>query len=228
MFKINKNKDLIKSIFQKSILGYHLINSTPINEKIWEDINALIFSNIGIKILQKSEGSHLSGMDIDTSIGKFSNKSAKYSNDKTNIDISSYRLTTVCSEKNCGKPKDIKNVINQKKNFDYYSIIVRDECSDFNNITYDWFIIPSNYKLVNPYSYTWKRSIGKKGKNKNSQIGWKTNQIDGSNMIISFSMSSQLWIHLKITKELKKFIVASTKAPKKPKYDYIKIYNKIK
>ena len=54
MFKSIKNKDLIKSIFQKSILGYHLINSTPINEKIWEDINALIFSNIGVKILQKS------------------------------------------------------------------------------------------------------------------------------------------------------------------------------
>jgi hypothetical protein len=46
-------------------------------------------------------------MDINCSFGKISNKSAKYSNNKKNTDISSYRLTTICSEKNCGTYTEI-------------------------------------------------------------------------------------------------------------------------
>jgi Ser-tRNA(Ala) deacylase AlaX len=66
-------------------------------------------------------------MDINCSLGRISNKSAKYSNNKKSIDISSYRLTTVCSEKKCGTPTEIIEEINKRKNFDYYSFIVRDE-----------------------------------------------------------------------------------------------------
>jgi sulfatase maturation enzyme AslB (radical SAM superfamily) len=91
-------------------------------------------------------------MDINCSLGRISNKSAKYSNNKKNIDISSYRLTTVCNAKNCGSPQEIIQEINSRKNFDYYSFIIRDEMScgsggGTDQISYDWFLIPSNYIL---------------------------------------------------------------------------------
>lgn len=222
---ICENIELIDINFKKCIRGYHLINSSSINETIWEDINAIILSSLGIDIYSKSNGSHSSGMDINCSLGRISNKSAKYSNNKKNINISSYRLTTVCSEKNYGTPIEIIEEINKRKNFDYYSFIIRDEI-DNENISYDWLLIPSNYLILNPSSYIWEPTIGKRGKNKNIQVGWNTNEINGCKMSITFSMSSQLWIHIKMT-EIKKFIIASAIVENKPKYNYINLFDKL-
>jgi len=223
---ICKNIELIDINFKKCVKGYHLINSSSINETIWEDINAIIFSSLGIDIYSKSDGSHSSGMDINCSLGRISNKSAKYSNNKKSIDISSYRLTTVCSEKKCGTPTEIIEEINKRKNFDYYSFIVRDETNN-ENISYDWLLIPSNYLILDPSSYTWEPTIGKRGKNKDTQVGWKTNEINGCKMSIAFSMSSQLWIHIEMTEEIKNFIVASAVVENKPKYNYINLLDKL-
>jgi len=223
---ICENIELIDINFKKCVKGYHLINSSSINETIWEDINAIIFSSLGINIYSKSDGSHSSGMDINCSLGRISNKSAKYSNNKKSIDISSYRLTTVCSEKKCGTPTEIIEEINKRKNFDYYSFIVRDE-TDKENISYDWLLIPSNYLILDPSSYDWEPTIGKRGKNKDAQVGWNTNEINGCKMSITFSMSSQLWIHIEMTEEIKKFIVASAVVENKPKYNYIDLLDKL-
>ena len=223
---ICENIELIYINFKKCVSGYHLINSSPINETIWEEINATIFSSLGIEIYSKSDGSHSSGMDINCLLGRISNKSAKYSNNKKSIDISSYRLTTVCSEKKCGTPTEIIEEINKRKNFDYYSFIVRDETNN-ENISYDWLLIPSNYLILDPSSYTWEPTIGKRGKNKDSQVGWNTNEINGCKMSITFSMSSQLWIHIEMTEEIKKFIVASAVVENKPKYNYIDLLDKL-
>ena len=214
------NIELLNMIFNKCVKGYHLINVSPINETIWEDINALIFSLSNVEIYSKSDGSHSSGMDINCSLGRISNKSAKYSNNKKSIDISSYRLTTVCSEKKCGTSTEIVQEINKRKNFDYYSFIVRDETNN-QNITYDWLLIPSNYSILNPSSYIWEPTIGKRGKNKDIQVGWKTNEINGCKMSVTFSMSSQLWIHIEMTEEIKKFIIATSIVENKPKYNYM-------
>lgn len=220
------NKDQINTHFKKCVEGYHLINSSFINETIWEDINALIFSSLGIAVYSKSDGSHLSGMDIDCSLGKISNKSAKYSNHKKSFDISSYRLTTVCSEKNCGTPTQIMEEINKRKNFDYYSFIVRDE-SDKENIYYDWLFIPSHCSVLDPSSYVWEPTIGKRGKNKDTQVGWNTNEMNGCKMTITFSMSSQLWIHIEMTDEIKKYIIASAIVKNKPSFNYIDLVDKL-
>ena len=83
-----ENTELIDINFKKCVQGYHLVNSSSINETIWEDINALIFLSLGINIYSKSDGSHSSGMDIDCTLGGISNKSAKYSNNRQSIDIS--------------------------------------------------------------------------------------------------------------------------------------------
>jgi hypothetical protein len=223
---ICENIELVDINFKKCVKGYHLINSSFINETVWEDINATVFSSLGITIYSKSDGSHLSGMDIDCSLGRISNKSAKYSNNKKSIDISSYRLTTVCSEKKCGTPTEIIEEINKRKNFDYYSFIVRDE-TDKKIISYDWLLIPSNYLILDPCSYTWEPTFGKRGKNKDTQVGWNTNEINGSKMSITFSMSSQLWIHIEMTEEIKKFIIASAVVENKPEYNYIDLLDKL-
>ena len=190
--------------FKKSITGYHYINSTPVNETVWEDINSLIFLKSNIEIHSKSDGSHSSGMDIHSSFGRISNKSSKYSSNKRKFSISSYRLTTVCSEKTCGDISSIIDEINKRKNFDYYSFIIRDENPHTNIIHYDWLLLNSNYPLLDPASYSWEPTIGKRGKNKDVQVGWNTNKIDGCSMKITFSMSSQLWIEIEMSEDIKK------------------------
>ncbi len=224
------NLELINVNFVKCIKGYHMINTSPVNETIWEDLNSLIFTTSNIDVYTKSDGSHLSGMDIDCSIGKISNKSAKYSYSggvgdkpfKQCFDISSYRLTTVCSEKQCGTPTDFIQEINNRKNFDYYSFIIRSEIN-LGNIKYDWILIPSNHPILDPASYTWEPTLGKRGKNKDSQIGWHTNDINGCKMSIVFSMSSQLWIHIEMTEEIEKFVIATTTIKNTPSLNYIQL-----
>ena len=218
------NIELIRINFNKCVKGYHLINTSPINETIWEDVNSVIFKKSFIDILSKSDGSHLSGMDIHSSLGKISNKSAKYeySKHKKIIRISSYRLTCVCSDKHCGSPSLFIEEIEKRNNYDYYSIIVREENDGF--IHYDWLFIPSDYVVLNPSAYVWEPIIGTK--KKGTQVGWKTNIINGCSMSIRFSMSSQLWIHLDMT-EMNKFIIASTTIENKPKFDYIDLVDKL-
>ena len=173
-----------------------------------------------MEVYSKSDGSHSSGMDINCAMGRISNKSSKYSKNKQNIDISSYRLTTVCSENKCGEPEAIITEINRRKNFDYYSVIIRDETSKGDTIKYDWLLIPSSYGVLDPSSYTWSPIMGK---NKDKQVGWHTNELNGSKMAITFSMSSQLWIHINMTEDIKKFIIASAEVSTKPSYNYIQI-----
>ena len=74
-YKENNSENLVKNIceniklidinFKKCIKGYHLINSSPVNETVWEDLNSIIFESLGIKVYSNSKGSHLSGMDIN-------------------------------------------------------------------------------------------------------------------------------------------------------------------
>jgi hypothetical protein len=197
----------------------------PINQAIWEQINSEILLLSGINISFESRGGHSSGMDINSSIGKLSNKSAKYDSKIKHFEISSYRLTTVCNNKVVGTPNDFITEIDNRKNFDYYSILVRDEISIPNKIQYDWYLIPADYHLLNPNSYTWEKKFGKKENNKKDQIGWYTNQIVGSKMEINFSMSSQLWISLSVTDEIKKFIIASTIVNNIPKFNYNQLFD---
>jgi len=217
---------LININFNKCVQGYHLLNAATIKESVWEDINSLIFSSVGIEVYSQSDGSHLPGMDINCSLGGISNKSAKYGAHKKSFDISSYRLTTVCSEKHCGTPAEICQEITKRKNFDYYSIILRDE-SNPEKKCYEWLLIPSTYMAVDPHSYTWEPVIGQRGKNKGAQVGWKTNTISGCSMTITFSMSSQLWMHIEMTEEIRQFIVARAEVSSRPTHNYITILDKL-
>lgn len=57
-------------------------------------------TNSGISVSNCANGSHKSGTDIISDIGSLSNKTSKY--DKDTFAISSYRLTSVCNEKDVG------------------------------------------------------------------------------------------------------------------------------
>lgn len=210
--------------FTKCVKGYHLINDDPIKETPWEDINAQVLSASGCIINSQSNGSHKPGADLSCSLGDLSNKSTQYETGNKSFKLSSYRLTTVCSDKTPGKIEDIIAEINSRKNFKFYSIIVRYEKD--NEIQYDWYLIPSDYPQFNPSSYKWIPKVGKQGKNKGSTTGWETDTIGGSSMSITFSMSSQLWLDIVITEEMKKFIIASCKVNKGRKLNYIQLYNR--
>ena len=210
--------------FTKCVKGYHLINDDPIKETPWEDINAQVLTASGCIINSQSNGSHKPGADLSCSLGDLSNKSTQYETGTKSFKLSSYRLTTVCSDKTPGKIEDIIADINSRKNFKFYSIIVRYEKD--NEIQYDWYLIPSDYPQFNPSSYKWIPNVGKQGKNKGSTTGWKTDTIGGSSMSITFSMSSQLWLDIVITEEMKKFIIASCKVNKGRKLNYIQLYNR--
>lgn len=208
--------------FNKCVSGYHLCNIQPINEKKWEEINYTILSKLDIKISYMSNGNHSSGKDIECSIGNLSNKTTKFTKDY--INISSYRLTSVCNIKDNGNIEDILKEINKRNNFDYYSILARNESN--NNIEYVWYMIPKEYCYLNVNNFVWEPKYGKTGKNKNKQIGWKTNKINGNHMSITYSLSSQLWIGLNIC-EIEEYIVAKVKISNKIKYDYIELFNKL-
>ena len=209
--------------FTKCVYGYHLINNDPIKEAVWEEINRIVLEHSGCPVQSQSCGSHAPGADLTCSLGRFSNKSTKWSGGgkKGTFDISSYRLTSVCSDKTPGYVTTILAEIQRRKNFEYYSIIVREEIAD--NIKYDWYLLPSDYPAVNPESYEWKPKIGKQGKNKDAVVGWETNVVDGSHMSITFSMSSQLWMYIQVTEAMKEFVVGTCSVKKGRKYDYIQL-----
>ena len=132
-------------------------------------------------------------------------------------------MTSICSSTNCGTQEQIINEIEKRKNFQYYSVIVREMVDDVCH--YDWYLIPSDYASLSPRTYEWKPMIGKRGMNKDKQVGWETNTVNGSSMSISFSMSSQLWINVRVTEEMKKFIVGSVVCPTKQMFDYIQLFS---
>ena len=214
-------KDKLSVNFDRCIQGYHLVNGDPAKESVWENLNEQIFVESGCPVASKSSGSHSPGSDITCALGNISNKSAKYEGDRGAFNISSYRLTTLCSSANCGNIDEIIHGINAKKNFQYYSIIVREETGE--KYKYDWYLVPSDYPAFDPALYEWVPMIGQRGQNKDKQVGWRTNSVDGSSMSITFSMSSQLWMSICVTEDLKNYIVGSSISPKDKRYNYMQL-----
>ena len=89
------DQSTLSNYFTLCVKGYHMLNTDPIKEAVWESINAVVFKYSGIQIISQACGSHSSGSDIETDSGKFSNKSAKYEGKCSKFSISSYRLTSV-------------------------------------------------------------------------------------------------------------------------------------
>ena len=197
--------------FEGAVKGFHLVNNKSIDKTSWKVLNSIVLKRSGISIL------------TDYSSGKTAKYS--YTNGKKFFKISSYRLTTVCTDKNPGNIEDIHTEIEKRKTFKYYSILLREEKDEV--ISYDWYLIPSDFYIFEPSTYDWKQQLGKK---KDTIIGWETNVINGSKMSISFSMYSQLWIEVELTTEIKQFLVSSHTARSRSEIDYFQlnsIYEKV-
>ena len=213
-------KKKFRENFTKAVKGYHLLNDTPIKEARWEDVNATILEASGFPVISQN-GSHVSGADLTCSFGSLSNKSMKYK-DSNGFDMSSYRLTSVTSAGSYGTAEEIIAEIQKRKNFQYYSMIIRKELE---TIDYDWYLIPADHPTLDPASYQWLPMMGKTGKNKDKVIGWETNSLNGSYMTITFSMSSQLWVHMAGVADLEEYKMGSASSVPR-KYNYIQLFER--
>lgn len=215
LYHFKHNKSLTQK-FNETILGYSLVNKTPIKECVWEEINTSIVENF-YPVSDSANGNHKSGKDNKYKNWNISQKTGKICKNK--IDISSYRLTKVCSDKDNGDTNSIKKEIELRDNsFDWYSILLRQENEDL--IKYYWVIVPKDYHIFKIDDSLMKLKLGKTGKKKNKPIGWQSVNFD-----ITFSMSSQLWYHFKYD-DIKKYIINTiTIDNNKPKLKYDKIYN---
>jgi hypothetical protein len=215
----------LASNFAKCVAGYHFVNEDPIKETPWEDINAVVLNASGCAVHAQSNGSHKPGGDLSCPLGGFSNKSTQYDDPShTSFKISSYRLTTVCSDKNPGNMPDILAEIKRRNDFQYYSILTR--ALEGGDIHYDWYLIPNTHPCFDPSAYTWNPKVGKLGKNKGAVTGWETDVRDGCSMSISFSMSSQLWLDIRVTEELRTYIVGSCRVKQGRRFNYIELYDR--
>jgi len=136
--------------------------------------------------------------------------------------MSSYRLTTVCSDTNPGIKKEILSEIEKRdESFDYYSILFKDETIENNRtVIYRWCIIPKDYHIFNVRKYPMVQTVGKRGKKKGNIIGWQSKYFN-----ITFSMSSQLWFHFNF-KDIKRYVIAEVEIDRRttPELSYGDIY----
>lgn len=205
--------------------GYHLLMDEPIKEAIWEALNRDILNKAGCTVTSVAAGSHASGADIHCTLGGLSNKTVKTDSDGS-IAISSYRLTTVCSDAAPGTPEAIVAEIDRRKNFQFYSLLARTETAT--TYTYDWYLIPADHPLLNPATYTWRPLLGTRGAKKGKQVGWATEphpMSPSASMTITFSMSSQLWIHIPTARTtLADHLVCSTEVKRGRVLDYADLF----
>lgn len=212
------------------IRGYHLLMDEPIKEAVWESLNRDILNKAGCPVTSVAAGSHASGADIHCALGGLSNKTAKAETDGS-IAISSYRLTTVCSDATPGTPATITAEIERRKNFQFYSLLVRTEptaTATATTLTYDWYLIPADHPLLSPATYTWRPLLGKRGTKKDIQTGWITDphpSAAGATMSITFSMSSQLWIRIpNLRTTMAAHLVSSTTVTRGRRMDYADLW----
>ena len=90
--------------FKNNIKGYHYINNSPIKEAIWENINVDIVKD-KCSVGDFANGNHKSGKDNKFNNWNISNKTCKF-DEKGKTSVSSYRLTSVCSNRNKGKKEE--------------------------------------------------------------------------------------------------------------------------
>tara|TARA_A100001015_G_C15010840_1_gene723023 strand:- start:808 stop:1569 length:762 start_codon:yes stop_codon:yes gene_type:complete len=211
---IKKCKELQEN-FQKFVKGYHMVNKAPIKEAVWEEINCEI-AKILFFISDEAKGNHASGKDNRFDNINISNKTTKLVG--TNVPIPSYRLGSVCNNKDIGTSKNIIEEIKKRdSSFDYYSLLIRDEREN-SHIEYMWYMIPKDCYLFKIDHLNYK--TGQRGKKKGEIVGWESKYSS-----IRFSMSSQLWFSFSLDK-IKKYMVCYTEVDNsKPKINYSQIYD---
>ena len=215
--------------FETELRGYHYICDQPVKEAVWEEVNKNSVGGV-CDVTGQANGGHKSGVDMYFDKCGISNKTAKISPTGA-TSISSFRLTTVCSDKMPGCPEDIiAEIEKREESYEYYSVLFRKEDTD--KVTYHWCVIPKHFfvfNIHNPESFQPK--VGVRGKNKDKQVGWTSKQTGDKycRFEISFAMSSQLWYHFKFA-DVEKYTIHTVTVSKDDmaKLSYSDIFNLVK
>lgn len=205
--------EALSNVLVKTIKGYHLINTSPIKEAVWETILCSALDSIGAKY-EYSNGSHQSGVDIVLDTGSISCKSCKET--RTSLSLSSYRMTTCKTIEEFVKEIDVV-----RANFSHYALISRIEAID--DITYNIYLIPSS--LIKAGDKQW--TIKHKRVDVNTISQWDTIKTDGVQFSIKAAMSNQLWINL--DKDIfKTYLLCRTiVVPRKKMIDYCSLFDRL-
>lgn len=172
--------------FQEVIRVHFALTRHPIQGTIWENIKCKILEK-SFHICEQANGGHKSGKDNRVDNFNMSDKTAKIDKNDDILNISSYRLTTVCDAKKTGDVNEIvREIEDRDKSFDFFSILVKNDNN--NSTTYEWYVVPKDYYIFKIVPNDLREKVGKKGKNKDENVGWEWEHGD-----ITFSMSSQLW-----------------------------------
>ncbi len=200
----------------KTVHGYHLVNSVPIKEAVWESILVTSLANSGIKH-SWNNGGHQSGTDVSIIDGVkevgISCKSCKDTTKQSHLQISSYRMT---------KYKHVEDIINcidiERANFEYYGILSRLENDKF--VKYSIHFIPS--QMVKASRLHWSEKLDTETGKVSS---WVTNEVDGVQMNVVKSMSNQLWIKLKKEMFKEHCVLEGLEITKGENIDYALLYD---
>jgi hypothetical protein len=203
--KTNLHKTLkrpkIKKAFQEEIMGYHLMNEEPLKEARWEEINRNIVSKY-IKVSGGAFGNHTSGIDNTFGGHGISNKTCKVYGET--IQVSSYCLSKATNELTPNNIKDVITEIQKRdESFNYYSLLLRDEQTQF--INYSWYLVPKDYYVFNVEKFFWLPMMGRTKRTKGRQLGWQS-----PNARIIFSMGSKLWFNFE-KEEIEQFEIQSVR-----------------
>ncbi len=205
----------VKRAFEQEMNGYHMLHClyTPVKEALWEELNRNIVMNV-CKVDKGANGNHKSGIDNCFDNWRISNKTCKIPKNNV-ISISSYRLSSVCNNKDPGNIDEIRNEIEKRdSSYDYYSVLFRREHEE--HIEYIWCIIPRNYYVFRVENID--KEYGKTGDN---VVGWK-----GSYLSIRFSMSSQLWYKFTYS-QIEKYIIHKVRVDDRETITYSDLFEKL-
>jgi hypothetical protein len=179
-------EDFAKAL-ERVLLTYSSIHQiqgrpVPIKETTWEYLCIQAADATGIPFMY-DEGSHTSGQDMSLMGWTMSCKTSSMKLTDSHVKMSSYRMTKCTTAK-----QFIHEIDEERKNFDFYLWLVRKE-SKSNILSYHVYLIPSN--MFSASKLIWTQTP--QGRNQ-TWSGWGSTY----KMVISASMSNQLWIDVPI------------------------------
>ena len=200
-----------------------MINRDIITGTVWEERNVEILRAAGVENIIWTPRSHEPGKDIDSDLASFSNKTILDNTRGRAVRMSSYRLGKVIGVDDLNNSVRIAEAINEKKNFEYYSLLYKTLHSGETVVRYEWYVLPADLAIFDPSLHTWVPKPKRKGEGVSGAI---TDVINGSLMEITLGTSTQLWMTFPLTDFLKSFLIAAQDVAIAPAFTYISLFDR--
>jgi hypothetical protein len=214
-----------KTLLKKAIHYYdHEYGS--VKGEVFEQLLFEAATEAGLNVKDFTPGSHSPGADMTIQDEGLSLKTSIVTTTTDTVKISSYRLTSLFND--AFKPLDmlaqsaliVNRIDKDRNNFDYYMLLVRvtkrkaTEC-------YDVYKIPTGFLKAGKLEWTPKCTRSKKQ-------NWAASSRDEPyTMTITESMSSQLWIQVKLS-AIKEFLFVTIPIKTVPKVQKWSIHHRYK